>query len=354
MSQITTPRELRAAFPYMFARPIDQWAFAFARGWFPIIVHSCEAIDALVRVDQYQHRFHWEQIKEKFGTLRLHWHARGRGVANASGRDGLVAAQIAEIVRAAEAQSAHTCIVCGSAGTLRPNGWALTLCDEHARQSEQGKRLEISFRSELFGFDWDSTAIPAVPLRTRHRAVARFHQQLEWWAWYQASLEGLGTTLAEVQTLAAGAPVRHLDPRVRDQMRHIVSACREVERLARTADQFDRAVAGRILRQAGCKLSDESGLQLRLPEIRDIENTLERALVCFASPVLGGLVQPPHTVRGGLLLAQSVLLFAGADPLNPRANTTGAELAAAVDAARESRDATQLMLLLASWHSEIE
>jgi len=164
MSQITTPRELKAAFPYMFARPIDPWAFSFARGWFPIIVRACNAIDALVRDDKYQHRFHWVQTKEKFGTLRLYWHARGmKGarvdlvtptdvrsavpVPEGKGRDGLVATQIWRIVRAAEEESAHTCIVCGAAGILRRGEWFLTLCDEHA-QKRRAKDLEIWFCSE--------------------------------------------------------------------------------------------------------------------------------------------------------------------------------------------------------------
>lgn len=164
MNQITTPAELKAAFPYMFARPMDTWAFSFARGWFPIIVHACNSIDALVRHDKYQHRFHWVQIKEKFGTLRLYWQARGmKGVrvdlitptgvlsavptAEGKGCDGLVATQIWRIVRAAEEKSARTCIVCGAAGTLRGGGWALTLCDEHA-QKPRAKDLDIWFRSE--------------------------------------------------------------------------------------------------------------------------------------------------------------------------------------------------------------
>jgi hypothetical protein len=164
--RITTPEELKTAFPYMFARPIDPWAFSFARGWFPLIVKACVAIDVLVRSDKYRHRFHWLQVKEKFGTLRLYWKARGMDrirldLATATSvlslvsmpggkeRDGLLATHITGIVRAAEQESARTCCVCGAAGRLRGGDWALTLCDEHARQREQGTRLEIWFRSDL-------------------------------------------------------------------------------------------------------------------------------------------------------------------------------------------------------------
>ncbi len=165
MSQITTPRELKAAFAYQFARPIDRWAFSFARGWLPIIVRTCEAIDALVRENRYRHRFHWLQIKEKFGTLRLYWEARGMrairvdlvtptGVQSVlpvpvdDSPDGLVATRIRQIVRAAEEESARTCMACGAAGSLRDGDWMLTLCDVHALQSEQDKHLDMWFPNE--------------------------------------------------------------------------------------------------------------------------------------------------------------------------------------------------------------
>lgn len=371
MTKISTPTVLQAAYPYQFARPMDRWAFSFARGWLPIIANACKEIDALVCADKYHHRFHWVQIKEKFGTLRLYWRARGmqgmrldvmtpEGVLSlvprpkGTGHDAEVAAQISSVVRAAENQSAHTCIVCGSAGTLRPQGWALTLCDGHAAQREQGKRLEISFRSEVFGFDWDSAAIPPVPRRTKHRAVSRFHRDREWWAWYVAHLEGLPLSLPEVQTLASGGPVPGLGAGVRNQVLQIVDACREVERLARSNGEFEKAAAKRILHLAGCEISDEtgSGLFIGLPDRHDFENALERALVAFSSLVLGELVRPDHAVRGGLLVAQLVLLSARADPLVPCRGTSAAELAQAIALARESGDATQLMQLLTMWHPD--
>jgi hypothetical protein len=49
MSQITTPAQLKAAYPYRFAQPMDTWAFAFTRGWFATIARACEDIDALVK-----------------------------------------------------------------------------------------------------------------------------------------------------------------------------------------------------------------------------------------------------------------------------------------------------------------
>jgi hypothetical protein len=104
-------------------------------------------------------------MKEKFGTLRLHWKARGMqdvrldlvtrtrvlsaAVPEDKSSDGTVATRIAQIVRAAEEESSRTCIACGASASLRGGEWMLTLCDEHAQQNEMGKDLEIWFPSEV-------------------------------------------------------------------------------------------------------------------------------------------------------------------------------------------------------------
>jgi hypothetical protein len=161
-ASIDHPRDLQAAYPYQFAKPLREAAFEFARGWLPIVASACSEFDALVSADKYQHRFHWIQIKEKFGTLRLYWGARAMrgmridvlkptGVASlipkphGKGRDGAVATRIAQIVREAEQRSAHACIVCGAPGVVRPGGWVLTLCDAHAAQRERGEELVYWF-----------------------------------------------------------------------------------------------------------------------------------------------------------------------------------------------------------------
>ena len=165
MDEIRTPRQLTEAYAYQFAKPVDPWAFSIARGWLPIVARACADIDALVRDDRFQYRFHWLQIKQKFGTLRLYWKARGMqgvrvdlvtpaGVLSAAsvpdgkGRDGLVATRIAQIVRSAEAESASTCMACGTAARLRQGDWLLTLCDEHAQQKQLGTELQLWFASE--------------------------------------------------------------------------------------------------------------------------------------------------------------------------------------------------------------
>lgn len=80
-------------------------------GWGGIISSMCAAIgrrpEANVKFDQ---------IKEKWGTLRVYY----------SGGDDYVAG----VVRMAENVSATVCESCGAAGEPRKGGWIKTLCDD--------------------------------------------------------------------------------------------------------------------------------------------------------------------------------------------------------------------------------
>ena len=74
-----------------------------------------------------------DQIKEKFGTLRLYWH----GCNNLT---ETTCAAVGEAVHLAEARSACTCETCGAEGRLyKSGGWLLTACEQHAK----GNAVEV-------------------------------------------------------------------------------------------------------------------------------------------------------------------------------------------------------------------
>jgi hypothetical protein len=67
-----------------------------------------------------------DQVKSKYGTLRMYWH----------GKDLSPAAEhaIEDAVALAEARSACSCETCGAAGVLHARGdWLATACPDHAR-----------------------------------------------------------------------------------------------------------------------------------------------------------------------------------------------------------------------------
>lgn len=78
-------------------------------GWESIIRSVCESLDGRdVRFDQ---------IKEKWGALRIYF--------TASAEDGKYAAGV---VRMAENMSRKNCERCGAAGEIRGVGWLVCLC----------------------------------------------------------------------------------------------------------------------------------------------------------------------------------------------------------------------------------
>tara|TARA_R100000365_G_C2747358_1_gene77193 strand:- start:5011 stop:5592 length:582 start_codon:yes stop_codon:yes gene_type:complete len=90
-------------------------------GWFDLlfaVFHLAVGMGAARR---------WEtlQVKEKYGTLRLYYEAEPD-----------VADRLDRIVEAAEHLSGHICEKCGAPGEIRPGGYVLTLCDEHAGGSD--------------------------------------------------------------------------------------------------------------------------------------------------------------------------------------------------------------------------
>jgi hypothetical protein len=157
----------------MFAdhtKPMSQtcmcWGCSCGDGWYHIIDHMCEELAQLQ--EQYDIQIIFDQIKEKFGTLRVYshstlgprwtqiddvffldgdseiervhagWH-KGTKVPSYSG----VQDRVTEVISKAEDFSSITCEFCGMTGAVsRNSGWIHTLCDscEAIREKERKDR----------------------------------------------------------------------------------------------------------------------------------------------------------------------------------------------------------------------
>lgn len=96
-------------------------------GWAHIIADALESIAAVEQASGFRARV--SQIKEKIAGLRLY--VRG-GDDSAEGQR--FAAQLMEIVQAAQRRAARTCEDCGQPGQLRcAPGWFRTTCEQHSR-----------------------------------------------------------------------------------------------------------------------------------------------------------------------------------------------------------------------------
>ena len=102
-------------YPELFSRytlPMAQtcmcWGIETGDGWYDIIDDMCEEI---ARTDP---ECKLEQVKEKFGTLRVYTLSYTKESDKA--------------IRKAELRSAETCETCGEPGGQRGGGWVRTLC----------------------------------------------------------------------------------------------------------------------------------------------------------------------------------------------------------------------------------
>lgn len=86
-------------------------------GWFPLLAKMCHELEQLRLTTNPEVRF--EQIKEKFGSLRVYLESGNKDAYN--------------IVSKYEKLSAITCEISGETGKLYiRNGWLKTLCEEEA------------------------------------------------------------------------------------------------------------------------------------------------------------------------------------------------------------------------------
>ena len=120
-------QKLIERFPRLF-RGVQPSVWSYVPvGWTDIVGTLFSDIDALLNDEQVK-CFRVEQIKEKFGTLRLYL---SFDRIDAEGVNPNPTA-LRSLVDAAVAASEVTCYVCGAPGEMRKlGGWATVRCDVH-------------------------------------------------------------------------------------------------------------------------------------------------------------------------------------------------------------------------------
>ena len=122
---------------------------AVGDGWREIVE---TAVKRIVAADVHR-RVKIDQIKEKFGYIRIYWSSIGK-VDEATG------AAVEEAIALAESRSECTCETCGSEGRLYSAGsWLVTACSDHARgeavpvrPGHENLRVVTTFKG-----DWEGT-----------------------------------------------------------------------------------------------------------------------------------------------------------------------------------------------------
>jgi hypothetical protein len=150
---MTTPKDLQAKYPYMWAGP--NIGISIPKGWIMIFAELCEAIDQIL--GDNKQGFIWTQVKEKFGAGRFYY---GYGSRSSPIRIDIIGGEkvtsltnnprsskpknatdqekrdaISKLVNEAETMTGTSCICCGALGKrINSFSWLITLCDMHEQK----------------------------------------------------------------------------------------------------------------------------------------------------------------------------------------------------------------------------
>ncbi|WP_429819091.1 hypothetical protein [Ensifer sp. B1-9] len=127
--------DLRAKYPRLVP---DPFVFECKAGWLELIEDFLRVVDRVLPADA---SFRLQQVKEKFGGLRIYY-----GIDSVVPDD--VWAEVGEANLRAEARSEHICETCGKRGRMSNRGGYYTVvCEEHA---DEDGRLAIPIEPESF------------------------------------------------------------------------------------------------------------------------------------------------------------------------------------------------------------
>jgi hypothetical protein len=120
-------------------------------GWIPIVAHVCQEIQNMLSEDDLR-KFHWIQIKEKWGRLTMYWGPKHQVIISAVCPEGIVEFEsvandgnqdddmkadlspairerIMEIITRAQERASKTCEYCGAEGSIRSWPHISVLCE---------------------------------------------------------------------------------------------------------------------------------------------------------------------------------------------------------------------------------
>lgn len=123
--------ELKAPYAHLYGK--RHLGDGVGPGWWDILQNVFKQIDLAIK-EHPGSTWQVEQIKEKFGTLRIY--------GAIEGSDDFCN-QVDTIIRQAESASEQICEECGEPGTQTGPGWIKVLCDRHALMHAERQRARF-------------------------------------------------------------------------------------------------------------------------------------------------------------------------------------------------------------------
>lgn len=109
---------------------IMSWINCLPNGW--VSAFGEELCNALLNaLGEYKDDFVIDQVKEKYGEMRMLWHWKDRAYSFEDVHTlWILDDLISIIIGHYETISGKTCVICGASATMRTiNGWVELLCD---------------------------------------------------------------------------------------------------------------------------------------------------------------------------------------------------------------------------------
>lgn len=104
-----------------YREPNETWLDSVPKGWQPLFLALCKQIkENLVFYKVPLDKFAFDQVKEKYGELRIYWHI--------DSRNSKVYENISSLIDQAEIRSKDLCSVCGEPATHMSTGWVRPFC----------------------------------------------------------------------------------------------------------------------------------------------------------------------------------------------------------------------------------
>lgn len=140
--------EIVSKFPDQFRGGEIPLSIDIGDGWKIIVLDACRQMQEALSEDELR-QFHWTQIKQKWGRLKMYWQPRSRVTICCAAPDGKVEfehiaqreisdevrlsaftqALIDAVIDQATERASCTCESCGSTGRLRDGHCVRVLCD---------------------------------------------------------------------------------------------------------------------------------------------------------------------------------------------------------------------------------
>lgn len=149
VEQVAKNAALISKFPFLLpldyqGKVLKDYDFSFTElnnlpsGWHGLMIDMSAELLAYFHqrnIDPYT--FHIDQLKEKFGSIRLYYslHCEGKHYDE----------EIDKIIRKYEDLSEHTCCVCGGEATLMSKGWICPYCKNCADRLKAEKEKHWDF-----------------------------------------------------------------------------------------------------------------------------------------------------------------------------------------------------------------